>query len=208
MRAYHDIEQEDVAQGMARYHPWTTTMDPSRAGSYVDFKNEPERIATSLEDLQIHNGTTFATEVEQFLRWANVGQTVYETNDFATQPVGANESSQANGKPLQLLGRVSILFRDLKLNCTPEMINRFTNLILAELEFNDRDFDDAVWSVARWPHRFTALKGSEADDGFTFLFHFWAWGETRQETEANAAHAFLVLRRALEGAARRLQLAD
>lgn len=199
MLCYFDHDQEAIAQQMGRYHPWTVTLG-TEGGAYLDLKSEPDLVLTKIEDLHPHSDTVFAAEAERFLRWANAGQAVFETNDFGSKAVEPNHSPNASDKQLQIIARVSVLFQDLALNCTPHIIGRFSGRVLTELESVDHDFPDACWSLSRWPHRFTALEGAERDEGVTFLFHLWAWGDTKEETERNGARAFINLRKALEAA--------
>lgn len=203
MLCYFDQDQEAIAQQMGRYHPWTVTIG-TEGGTYLDLKSDPDLILTKIEDLDPHRGTSFGTEVERFLRWANVEQATFETNDFGSKPVERNQSPNASNKQLQIIARVSVLFQDLALNCSPDIIDRFSGLMLAELEAVDRTFSDACWSLSRWPHRFTALEGAGRDEGLTFVFHLWAWGDTKEEAERNGARAFVNLRLALEEASSRL----
>ena len=197
MLAYFDDDQEALLDSMARYHPWTTTIH-TPDGRYVDFKAHPEQIAEVLEDLEGRRDSAIAKSVVDLLTWANGPDVPYETNDFALGAIRANTAQDVNPHGLELVGRVTVLFRDLWRNCHVGVVEMFTRELLRELQRIDPDFRDGCVSVCRWPHGFTDLvvEGQPAE-GVCFLCQFWAWGDNEQAVYAAADRALSNLRAAM-----------
>ncbi len=197
MLSYLDTDLEARAMDMGRYHPWTTAVDtPDRR--YVDFKSHPDQILETLEDLRGLEDTAIARGVVDLLSWANSPGQPYETNDFGLRPIKTNGSPDCSPHPLELTGRVTFLFRDLRLNCHRGMIELLTRELLAELKRTDPGFVDGCIGVSRWPHLFTELEaaGSPAE-GVCTVCNFWAWGQDEASTYAAADRTLANLRSAL-----------
>ncbi len=204
MLAYHERDMEAEQQRSGRYHPWTTTQHTDD-GRYVDFKANPDQILETLEDLRGLEETAISRSVVDLLSWANSEGQPYETNDFGLRPVKPNQSLDVNPRPLELAGRVTFLFRNLRLNCDDDVVARFTAQVIAMLHETDPDFTDGCIGVSRWPHLFTELAAAaEQPEGQCFVFNFWAWGDDEASTYAAADRVLANLRTALIAVAPRV----
>lgn len=199
MLVYFDRDQQQIVETMGRYHPWTVTVN-TPDGRYVDFKSSPELIRATLEDLQRVAGSKAEAEIIDFITWANAPGSIYETNDFGMRPIKKNESG-VSPSALELLSRVTILFRDLKQNvggALPHFARRLEGAIKAV----DPSFQQACWSWCLWPHLFVSLDAAgEHAEGAVVALQVWAWGNDPSEIYENMARGYANLRTALQQAA-------
>ncbi|MER9270465.1 hypothetical protein [Mesorhizobium sp. M0643] len=197
MLTYFDEDMHARNQDMRRQHPWS--VQSSNPGNrYVDFKQRPDLIESALEDLQPIAGSVAANAATDFLRWVNSDTSVFETNDFGMRPLKPNRSGISSSS-LELYGRLSILFRDLKKNVGQNQPFEFGNRLSESIRINDPEFKQACWSWSLWPHQFTALSGlREPATGNCLLMSYWAWGDSEAEVHRNFARSLTNLRAALE----------
>ncbi|RUW01103.1 MULTISPECIES: hypothetical protein [unclassified Mesorhizobium] len=213
MYAYFDRKLDDEAQRLGRYHPWDVQVSNER-NHYSDFKGMPrDEVARHLED--IGKGGLIAREASlDFLVWANSDGVPFETNDFGMKPIKRNKQSQST-KGLQLTGRVTIFFRDLKANVPERRLLGFGHVLENELKQIDPGWQDACWGWNLWPHGFVALKkpGSPPNAppngdalGDVICLNIWAWGDSHKEIGRAYKRAYENLRAGLEAAASKYRL--
>ncbi|TIV83157.1 MAG: hypothetical protein E5V64_09210 [Mesorhizobium sp.] len=207
MLAYFDHKLDDQNQEMGRYHPWDV-QESDKRNHYTDFKGMPrDQMARNLED--IDKGGNAAREASlDFLLWANSDGVPFETNDFGMKSPRRNRQPQSS-KGLEMTGRVTIFFRDLKANVPQRRLLGFGRVLEIELKNLDRGWQDACWAWSLWPHGFMALKKPDlpADDdilGDVICFNLWAWGDSRREIGLAYKRAYGNLRSALEAVAAKL----
>lgn len=196
MLVYFDQYHQQLVDGMGRYHPWIVTVN-TEGGRYVDFKASPELIRTTLEDLPRVGGSKAETAIVEFISWANGPTSIFETNDFGMRPPKPNESG-VSPSALELLSRVTILFRDLEQN-VGAALPQFAATLERAIKSVDPDFQQACWSWCLWPHLFLAVEAAERDaEGAVIALQVWAWGDEPMELYDNMARAYGNLRIALE----------
>lgn len=196
MHVYYDTEMELRLSTKGRHHPWeVTTKTPD--GRYVDLKGNPELIVGTLEDLKYVSGTSAEHAVVSFISWANGPNSAFETNDFGLRPLKVNDSGVSPSK-LEMLSRVTLLFRDLRLNTRLSIVRGFLSRVERELRVRDAEFVQACWSLSTWPHLFLDLRHlCEDSEGHCSVFQCWAWGDNESEVHVNFERAFHNLQKAL-----------
>lgn len=65
-----------------RTHPWTFA-EHNPSWRYVDFRREPEKIETSLEDFRPWAQFPATQRFYELIRWLNGPDSLFETNDCA-----------------------------------------------------------------------------------------------------------------------------
>lgn len=196
MLVYFDQPQQQIVNGMPRFHPWTVTAN-TPDGRYVDFKVSPELISSALEDLPRVAGSKAESAIVDFIMWANGPNSIFETNDFGMRPLKKNESG-ASPSAMELLSRITILFRDLRRNLGANLHGFATSLETA-IKTVDPDFRQACWSWCLWPHLFLPIElTGQEPRGTVIALQVWAWGDDPTEVHANMARAYDNLRAALE----------
>lgn len=106
--------------GEPRSHPWTDAVT-NPACRYYDFKVEPQRIRTSLEDFLPWSHYPAVTLLYELLERLNSPASRLESNDCAFSAPHHSEAPQLS-KLLQCDGRVMILFRKLGLNLSLDRV--------------------------------------------------------------------------------------
>ncbi|RVK93388.1 hypothetical protein [Sinorhizobium meliloti] len=204
MLCYHEKDTQLKLDNLGRYHPWTvTTKTPD--GKYVDFKRYPELISETLEDLRLVDGTVAAQAVVEFITWANGPDSIFETNDFGLRAIRPNQSGVSTAK-LELHGRVTLLFRDLRLNTSERIVQTFLSKADQQLKAIDTHFKEACWGWCTWPHCFTELlEANQPAEGDCLSYMVWSWGNDVSHTHEHLLRAFRNLRTALERAAHDLR---
>jgi hypothetical protein len=168
-----------TANGIARSHPWTTaTSDP--ASRYYDFKVHPELIPTVLEDFRPWDDSAAVREFYRLIATLNAPGSPFETNDCAFNAPDANVDLNF-GKSLQASGRLMMLFRDLTLNTRHDRVKWLEQRLLESLAGLDDSFPWTAVATALTPTRYLELpEGKQA--GHQLAIHFFAWGDTDEET--------------------------
>lgn len=165
----------DVVEGLPRAHPWTTT--PDGKGRYVDFRANPEMIATSLEDFRPWEHYPAVKRFYDLLTWLNGPDSFFETNDAAFR-IGPNNTPE-QPFPLQADARLMLFVSDLRLTCTPGFTEWLMNNLGAYLQRFTPRISGAV-GISKAPCFFRAAS-KRADE---LLLHFWAWGNTEEDALA------------------------
>lgn len=191
MLVYFEEQEDSLLQSKGRTHPWTETLSGS-GETYVDFKERPDLIESSLPDLDTIRTNEAGRAILHFMREINGPQSEFETNDFGAKPIKANISNQHWA--LEHKGRVTILYRDLRLNTRKELTNALLGELIKRLQETEPQFTAACWGACRWPHLFGKIEDDNPDDyGNCICLMWWAWGNTEEEVATNTARAFGIL---------------
>lgn len=197
MLAYFDQEQHRTAQAMGRYHPWSVTLN-TPDGRYVDFKELPNEIEATLEDLHHAGSIELKRAIVDFISWANGPACTFETNDFGLRPLRKNGSATST-KALEQMARVTVFFRDLSRNTLSGDLIAFAQEMELTLKVTAPQFESACWGWCLWPHLFLALgdENTPEAEGNIIQYMVWAWGNSETEVQDNMIRAFVILQQAL-----------
>lgn len=198
-----------------RSHPYIYTRQ-GEAG-FVDFRNEPDRIPSTLEDFIPFNQEPAVQIFYDFLRWLNGPESILESCDCALQ---APEPHEYDFSPKQLCvhGRLMIMFRDLKLNCTAEIDDLhdiFWGTLTAQKPHLMRDRIAVGIDLSPALHRsispvkpdnegFLFIANDDPGLGYHLLINFQAFGDTNEEAWGNLAQLFRGLDSACRETSRQL----
>jgi hypothetical protein len=189
MRVYYD---QNLTQKEVRLFPYTAA-NASQSG-YVDFHLHPDLIETSLEDFRPIAATAFAQSFFGFLRWINGSSSALLTCDCGVRPPGPHNDSNSR-RLLSTHGRVFVLYRDLRVNCSSEHADWLCGRTMQELRMIDPDFsaNEGVVAFTQQPvlhteisngvwHGAASFEAGENDPGFGkhLMLSYWAYGDTPQ----------------------------
>lgn len=183
------FEHNNTGSFPSRSHPWIgSASDPE--DQYCNFREKPELIRSSIEDMQKWSAYAAAETFYRLLEWLNGSESVFESNDCAFNGASTNTSVQC-AKPLECSGRLMILYRDLEINRSQEEILWLTNAAAHGLRNTDPSFEWGAIGATIMPVRFTALSRQPAGQrGQQVMLSFWAWGEDEAEVMANLDRTF------------------
>jgi hypothetical protein len=198
MEVYYDPDR--VYPG-SRLHPYAPGA-PGQTG-HVDLKVHPERIESDLEDFVpfAHRAATHA--FYDLLRELNGPTSHLETSDCAYRaPKPHHDPNSALA--LCAIGRVYVLFRDLRLNCIDAQVTWLCGKLMAILKEIDPTLSGAQGVVAftRVKILYTALsKGEWRTEGFEaapndpghgeqVVLSYFAYGNTEDQVDENLARVF------------------
>ena len=189
----------DVA-GLARSHPYTHAR-ANEAARYVDFRAEPQRIRTALEDFVPWSAHAAVDRFYTLLEALNGPDSRLETNDCAFSAPEADPAEPPERR-FACSGRVMVLFRDLPRNRSAAAWDTFTEALHVTLSGVDPRFELGVIGTTRVPVHFRALPPN-ARDGHQVMISFWAWGGTEAGCMDNLGRLMTHLGGALRGIAAR-----
>jgi len=165
-----------------RSHPWTDVA--GHAGHrYYDFRAEPARIRTSLEDFVPWARYPAIDAVYTLLEWVNGATSTLESNDCAFTGPHANETATF-AKNRQCSGRIMVLHRVLAENLSRARVKKLKNVLHQRLGAIDCDFEWGVIGTTIIPVRYVSLPEG-AQLGTQLMISFWAWGNTDAELMTN-----------------------
>jgi hypothetical protein len=177
------FELTDPATLRVRAHPWTRA-EGDAAHRYVDFREHPELIRTSLEDLRPWADHAFTEAFYRLIEWLNGPESLLESNDCAFSGVQPNDSPHS-ARRLQASGRLMVLFRHLPSNTRPDRIGELTERVARALSASGQDLE-AVVGVSIVEVLYTALPGPpERRRGQQLMLSFWAWGDDEAQVFGN-----------------------
>jgi hypothetical protein len=161
--------------GIPRAHPWTTAENNARS-RYVDFRAEPEKIATALEDFLPFADERAIQKFYDLLRWINGPDSLLESNDcaFLFKP------NDDPNRPFQLeaSGRVMLFVTDISLTCSPNFGDMLMGIFFSRLQVCLPQQSPAVVGVSRASSFFKEARKV----GEQVVLYFWAWGDTKEST--------------------------
>jgi hypothetical protein len=158
-----------------RFHPWLDVAS-SPGAHYHSFVEHPELIPQVLEDFTPFARWPAVQTFYDLLSWLNGPDSPFETNDCGLRPPRIDHSAPGiirqrfQSDPLVLHGRLTVLYRDLRLNASMQNVARLKTAIHHALQ-TVPDFAAAVF-IGQWPHLFTAID----TQGLVINLRFWAWG--------------------------------
>jgi len=198
MEVYYD---ENRVYAGSRLHPYAPGA-PRQTG-HVDFKVHPERIENALEDFVPFAHRPATHVFYELLRALNGPASHLETSDSAYR---APKPHHDQNSPLALcaIGRVYVLFRDLRLNCIGAQVEWLCGKLMALLKETDPKLTGAQGVVAftRVKILYTALSKGEwhaqgyqaapndPGHGEQVMLSFFAYGNTAEEVDENLARVF------------------
>jgi hypothetical protein len=112
VKVYRD---QATAYSTERLHPYQA-MDDSQSG-FVDFVQHPDQIPIALEDFQPFGDRSAVQTFYDFLRWLNGRDGHLQSCDFAFRPAASHADTNSH-YTLSAIGRLFIMFRDLRFNCS------------------------------------------------------------------------------------------
>jgi hypothetical protein len=133
-----------------------------------------------MEDFRPWSQTQAVQDFYRLLAVLNGRDSPLETNDSAFNEPAPNTST-AFAKRLQSSGRLMILFRDLILNTRRSRVRWLERRLQESLTELDRGFPWTAVATAMAPTRFIHLPPSR-QTGWQLAIHFFAWGDTAEET--------------------------
>lgn len=191
-------EHNDPSSLHPRSHPWITSQS-NPTHRYYDFRERPELIRSSIEDMQEWSAYPATKTFYRLLEWLNGPESVFESNDCAFSGATATTDTQSS-KRLQCSGRLMILYRDLVANTSPQQMHWLTNAAAHALRRTDPAFEEGAIGATIMSVRFTALPGPpELQRGQQLMLSFWAWGEHEPEVMTNLDRTFRNVTVALRG---------
>lgn len=192
MITYYDNQRVYEA---LRLHPYAS--GNAEQSGYVDFKKEPEKIPSVLEDFKPHSQQPAIQTFYEFLRRVNGRDSFLETCDCALRPPGAHSDNNSR-LPISIYGRLFIMYRDERLNCSQERARWLCGKLMSILNVVDPDLtaNEGLVGFTLNPVLHTEISNGnwrsdgqfecDADDpahGMHTMLSFWAYGN-------DADHAF------------------
>jgi hypothetical protein len=112
VKVYRD---QATAYSTERLHPYHA-MDDSQSG-FVDFVQHPDQIPIALEDFRPFGDRSAVQTFYDFLRWLNGRDGHLQSCDCAFRPAASHADTNSH-YTLSAIGRLFIMFRDLRFNCS------------------------------------------------------------------------------------------
>jgi hypothetical protein len=165
-------EELDIKTG--RTHPWTFA-GYDESCCYADFRQEPDRIESSLEDFREWEEYPATRRFYDLVRWLNGYDSHFETNDTAFR-VGPNN---APTQPYQIeaSGRLMLFASDLRLTCAPEFSEWLMGCFHHYLRQIEPPLSAAAVGISKAPCLFKLANA----EGHELVLYFWAWGDSNDE---------------------------
>lgn len=185
-----------------RLHPY----DPGGAqqSGYVDFKVEPEKIPTVLEDFLPYSHYPAVQTFYMLLKYINGPSSFLESCDCALRPPASHSDSNSS-LPLSVHGRLFLMYREEGLNCSKEHAEWLCGKLMSILKEIDPELtaNEAVIGFTLNPVLHTAISNGEwrADGSFECeesdpahglhtMLSFWGYGNDEVHAFANLARLF------------------
>ncbi len=186
-------EYDSEVAGLRRAHPWTTTADPDHR--HYDFRESPELIRSSLEDLVPWKRYPAIERMYAMIEWINGASSSLESNDCAL--TGPEPSTHPDTRlPIECSGRVMVLFRDLARNVGGDAVDELSRTLLETLTRADQSFERGAIGTTVIPVDYVTLPEGERD-GSQLMISFWAWGRNDAECMASLDRVLRNLDKAL-----------
>lgn len=188
------LEGRESGLALRRSHPWTTSVDhPDQ--HYCDFRAHPELIPLMLHDFKPWETYPAIRSFYELVAAINGPTSVLESNDCVF--TGPEANTDAGFGRLKSEGRLSLLFRDLRVNTNERAVLRLIEAIHLRLQPLNPELAWAAVGTTRLRVEFRDLPLG-AREGWQVLLSFWAWGDDEPEVFANLACCIAALRTTLE----------
>jgi len=193
----HSGKITDPEADKSRSHPWTVaTSNPTHR--YYDLKADPGKIRTSLEDFVELSDWPAIQQFYSLLEWLNGSDSILESSDCKFESPRKNKSLQFN-RSLECGGRLMILYRPLHLNTDKANLEDLEDAIHDHLKQIDPGFEWGAVGTTIMRATYVILPVPPKDQaGFQLKLHFWAWGDSEEETMSNLERLFKNLQTALQ----------
>jgi hypothetical protein len=183
----------ELDEKMGRTHPWTFAVhDPNCR--YVDFRTEPERIESALEDFRPWGQYPAVERFYALLRWLNGPESLFETNDCLLRI--EDNTDPVRPYRLQAAGRLMLFPSDMRLTCAPDFIEWMMQCFDHYLRQIQPSAPAAAVGIAKGSCWFKSVDA----EGQELILYFWAWGDTHDATMENLERIFERIRMAAENA--------
>lgn len=182
MDSYHDRRDEErmAAKGNIRQLPYL----PEGAVAHYDFLNSPELIPHVLEDFKPHGGQAGVRKFYRLLKWLNGPRSIFETTDCLLRPPRPNPSpALGGGAPLEVVGRVMLIFRDHQENLDEQATRALQGSFGEEFDKIRAGWAMGCIGISSYRAGFSSLTPEPAEwaIGRELVLLFWAWGANDTE---------------------------
>lgn len=148
-----------------RLHPYA----PGGMGQsgFVDFKESPEKISSTLEDFKPHSEHGAIQTFYNLLQYINGQDSFLETCDCALRPPTIHSDDNSN-LPISVHGRLFLMYREEKLNCSKVHAEWLCGKLMSLMDEIDPDLtaNEAVIGFTLNPVLHTSIsKGNWRQDG-------------------------------------------
>lgn len=137
MKIYYD---PDLTYPITRLHPYVAA-DQSQSG-YVDFVKQPDQIPVVLEDFRPFSDKEAVRTFYDFLRWLNGTESNFQSCDCALRRPSKHSDTNSH-YALSTTGRLFIMFRNLKLNCSEAHTDWLCRRLMRQLSETDQGMSAA-----------------------------------------------------------------
>ncbi|NRA73057.1 MAG: hypothetical protein HRU24_18850 [Gammaproteobacteria bacterium] len=188
-----------------RSHPWTS-MTTNQANVYIDFKENPKLIRSSLEDFIPFKKSPFVDDFYTLIEWLNGFTSLLESNDCTF-----NAAEKNTDKPypyaLKCSARVMILFRNIEENCQQRSIDWLMQNILQTVVSTKLGFRAGAICLSPAATCYLAL-GDQPDTGGIgqqVVLNLFAYGknerrcyENMQQVISHAHHCLMIVNKMIK----------
>jgi hypothetical protein len=182
MMNYHDksVEDDFLAQGFVRTHPWTTALS-DESEQYYDFIKNPELIETSLEDFIPYDKYPAIKTFYKLLRWLNGPDSIFESNDCALAKQIAQSSDRntplIEQQNFRITGRLMFFYREHILNAEENATQWLWTNLPKEFDNTDPKFKLGVVGYSKVLSAYSSLPEPLSELSYdSVCLTFYAWG--------------------------------
>ena len=194
MKVYYEPKHESEE---TRSHPWICSLHDA-SNKYYDFKKNPDLIPQVLEDFKPWSTYRAIQLYYEMLRWLNSESSALESNDCAFKGPEDN-IDKLFPRRLRCLGRLMVLYRDLRLNVSNDHIDWLLGRIGSYLEEIDPEFEFGVIGFTFLKVYYRELPVEEEKrSGRLLQLSWWAYGDREEEVMINLERTFSNLFEALK----------
>lgn len=197
---------KQIDDSALRSHPWTTMVSDAN-NAYIDFKQQPKLIRSTLEDLIPFKKWHFVEEFYSLIEWINSPISTLESNDCVFNAVEKN-TDQQYPYAKKCSARLMILFRDIPENCQEKSIDWLINKILTLVSTMKPNFKGGAIALSYSPTCYLAL-GDQPDTGgmgFQVTLTFLAYGKNENKCYENMKVVLEVAKSSLHSVNKSIQL--
>lgn len=168
-------------EGFVRRLPYT----PNEHGfTHYDFIRDPSLIPNVLEDFVPFKHQRGVQKYYRLLRFLNGPRSVFETTDCGIRPPRENRTPQhGKGAPLEIQGRLMVVFRDHKENLSDEAMHGLRIAFEDELSRVRPDWPMACIGTALYWSWFSTVSEEPCEEatGRELFLQYWVWGHSENE---------------------------
>lgn len=180
-----------------RSHPWTN-MVSDESCHYIDFKQQPDLIRSTLEDFIPFKKWDFVEQFYALIEWINSPRVLLESNDCVFNPAEDNPDQQY-GYSKKCSARLMILFRDIPENCQDKSITWLMESLLAQLSTLKPGFNAGAICLTQSPTCYLALGTEEGTGGLGFqvTLTLFAYGKNDKRCYESMSEIISILHESL-----------